>query len=120
MLPSHPKPGTPVRPKPNIKNTIPVTLSGVNEELKNQRKLMGELRQFNPSLKISQIKELPKGDFLRIRDSLQDVTILQCESKIKAALGRNVKVSLPKAIQTNKVQTKSLAIKGVPTDITDS
>ena len=39
---------------------------------------------------------------------------------MKAALGQNVKVSLPKAFQTNKVQIKSLAIKGVPTDITDS
>ena len=38
---------------------------------------------------------------------------------MKAASGKNVKVSLPKAFQTNKVQTKSLAIKGVPTDITD-
>ena len=35
-------------------------------------------------------------------------------------MNKNVKVSLPKAFQTNKVQTNSLAIKGVPTDITDS
>ena len=39
---------------------------------------------------------------------------------MKEALRKNVKVSFPKAFQTNKVQTKSLAIKGVPTDITDS
>ena len=38
---------------------------------------MGELRQFHPSLKISQIKELPKGDFLVIGDSVQDVIILK-------------------------------------------
>ena len=78
------------------------------------------MRQFHPSLKISQIKELPKGDFLVISDSVQDIIILQSKSKMKAALGKNVKVSLPKAFQTNKVQTKSLAIKGVPTDITDT
>ena len=54
-LPSQPKPGssqapigTPVRPKPNQKNTIPVILSGVNEEFRNWRKLMGELRQSPP------------------------------------------------------------------------
>ena len=81
---------------------------------------MGELGEFYPSLKLSQIKELSKGDFLVIRDSLQDIIILQSESKMKAALGKHVKVSLTKAFQTNKVQTKSLAIKGVPTDITDS
>ena len=39
---------------------------------------------------------------------------------MKAALGKNVKISLPKAFQTSKEQTKSLAVKGVPTDITDT
>ena len=58
---SEPPLGIPVRPKPSIKNSIPVILSGVNEKFKNWRKLMGELRQFHSSLKISQIKELPKG-----------------------------------------------------------
>ena len=118
---SEPPPGTPTRPKPaSIKNKIPVILSGIKEEHKNWRKLLGELRQFHPSLKISQIKEFPKGDFLIIGDSMQDVIILQSENKMKAALGQNVKVSLPKAFQTNKQQTKSLAVKGVPTDISDS
>ena len=61
---SEPPPETPTRPKPaSIKNKIPVILSGIKEEHKNWRKLLGELRQFHPSLKISQIKELPKGDF---------------------------------------------------------
>ena len=81
---------------------------------------MGELRQYHPSLKISRIKELPKGDFVVIGDSVQDVILLQNESKMKAALGKNVKISLPKHFQTSKMQTKSLAIKGVPTDKTDA
>ena len=113
-------PGTPTCPKPaSIKNTIPGILSGINEEHKNWRKLMGELRQSHPSLKISQIKELPIGNFLITGDSMQDVLILQSETKMKAALGQTVKVSLPKAFQTTKIQTKSLAVKGVPTDVTD-
>ena len=33
---------------------------------------------------------------------MQDIIILQSESKMKAALGKNVKVSLPKAFQTKK------------------
>ena len=81
---------------------------------------MGELRQHHPSLKVSSIKVLPKGDFVIVGDSLQDVTILQSETKMKAALGQKVKISLPKAYQTNKVPTKSLVVKGVPTDITVS
>ena len=81
---------------------------------------MGELRQFHPSLKVSQVKELPKGDLLIVGDSEQDVIILQSENKMKAAPGKNVEVSLPKAYQTSKSQNKILAIKGVPTDITEN
>ena len=51
---------------------------------------------------------------------MQDIIILQSESKMKAALGKNAKISLSKAFKASKVQTKSLAIKGVPTDITDT
>ena len=39
---------------------------------------------------------------------------------MKAALGQKVKVNLLKAYQTNKVPNKSLAVKGVPTDITEA
>ena len=42
---------------------------------------MGELRQYHPSLKVSQIEELPKGDFPVIGDSMQDVIILQSETR---------------------------------------
>ena len=81
---------------------------------------MGELRQYHPGLKVSSIKALSKGDFVIIGDSLQDVIILQSETKMKTASGQKVKISLPIAFQTNKVSTKSLAVKGVPTDITEA
>ena len=61
---------------------------------------MGELRQHHPSLKISKVKALAKGDLL------------------VAAPGKNVRVSLPKAYQTTQTKNKCLAVKGVPTDIT--
>ena len=51
---------------------------------------------------------------------MQDVFILQSETKMKAALGQKVKISLPKAFQTSKNSTKSLAVKGVSTDITEA
>ena len=41
---------------------------------------MGELRRHHPGLKIPRIKELPKGDFEAIGDSVQDVIILKNES----------------------------------------
>ena len=68
---------------------------------------MGELRQYQPGLKVSSIKALPKGHFVIVGDLLQDVIILQSETKMKAALGQKVKISLPKAFQT-KYQPKVL------------
>ena len=56
---------------------------------------MGELRLYHPSLKVSSITALPKSDFVIISDSMQDVILLQSETKMKAALGQKVKVSLP-------------------------
>ena len=38
---------------------------------------------------------------------------------MKAALGKNVRVSLPKAYQITKQKNKCLLAKGVPTDLTD-
>ena len=73
---------------------------------------MGVLKQYHPSLKILRIKELPKGNFVAISDSMQDIIILQNENKMKAVPGKNVKISLPKAFQTSKEQTKSLAVNG--------
>ena len=81
---------------------------------------MGQLRQHHPSLKISPIKELAKGGLLVVGDSPQDAVILQNETKMKAALGKNVRVSLPKAYQITQKQNKCLAVKGVPIDITET
>ena len=78
------------------------------------RQVMAELRQHHPSLKISKVKGLAKGDLLVVGDSPQDTVILQTESKMKAALGKNV----TKAYQTTQAKKKCLAVKGVPTDIT--
>ena len=80
---------------------------------------MGELRQHHPSLKISKVKALQKGDLLVVGDSPRDAVILQSEQKMKAALGQNVRVSLPKAYQSTKQKNKCLVVKGVPTDLTD-
>ena len=115
---SEPPSETPARPKPSTyKNNIPVIFSDIDAKFQNWRSIMGELRQHHPSLKISQIKELAKGGLLVVGDSPQDAVILQNESKMKAALGKNVRISLPKAYQISRKQNKCLAVKGVPTDI---
>ena len=113
-------PVTPARPKSSYKNKISVIISGVDKKFQNWRQIIGELKQYHPLLKVSSIKELPKGDFIVIGHSVQNMIILQNESKMKAALGQKVQVSLPKVFQTSKAQNKRLAIKGVPTDITET
>ena len=128
--PSEPPPETPTRPKTStVKNQIPVILSSIDTKYQTWRQVMGELRQHHPSLKISKVKalqkgdllvvgdSLQKGDLLVVGDSLQDAIILQSESKMKAALGKNVRVSLPKAYQITKQKNKCLVVKGVPTDL---
>ena len=42
--------------------------------------------------------------------------ILQSESKMKACLGKNLKISLPGAYQ-NQTKSKTVIIKGVPTEL---
>ena len=112
-------PETPTRPKTSYKNQIPVILSGTDDKFQTRRQVMGELRQHHPSLRISKVKALKKGDLLVVGDSPQDTIILQSEPKMKAALGKNVTVSLPAAYQTTKQKNRCLVVKGVPTDITD-
>ena len=113
-------PETPTRLKTSsYKNQIPVILSGIDGKFQTWRQVMGELRQHHPSLRISKVKALKKGDLLVVGDSPQDAIILQSEPKMKAALGKNVRVSLPKVSQIAKQTNKRLVVKGVPTDITD-
>ena len=63
---------------------------------------------------------MTKGGLLVVGNSLQDAVILQNESKMKAALGKNVRISFPKAYQLSQKQNKCLAVKGMPTDITET
>ena len=107
--PSEPPPETPTRPKTTTyKNQIPVILSNIDEKFQTWRQVMGELRQHHPSLRISKVKALQKGDLLVVSDSPQDAVILQSESKMKAALGKTVRVSLPKAYQITKQKKTSV------------
>ena len=80
---------------------------------------MSELRQFHPSLRVSKVQELKSNRFLVIRDTPLDIAILQSDNKMKACLGQNVSASLPKAYQTAKTASKTLVVKGVPTEVSE-
>ena len=80
---------------------------------------MSELRQFHPSLRVPKVQELKNNRFLVTGDTPRDVAILQSDNKMKACLGQNVSASLPKAYQTAKTASKTLVVKGVPTEVSE-
>ena len=79
---------------------------------------MSELSQYPPELRVSRVKDLPNKGFLIIGNIPQDVLTLQSENKMKACLGKNLKISLPKAYQI-KEKSNTLVVKGVPTEFTN-
>ena len=110
----------PARPRPSAyKNSVPIILSDFDPKFNSVVKLMSELRQFHPSLRVSKVQELKNNRFLVIGDTPRDVAILQSDNKMKACLGQNVSASLPKAYQTTKRASKTLVVKGVPTEVSE-
>ena len=96
--------GTPARPKPSTyKNSVSIIVNDVDPKFNSVIKLISELRQFHPSLRVSKVQELKNNRFLVIRDTSRDVAILQNDNKMKACLGQNVWASLPKAYETAEV-----------------
>ena len=111
---------TPARPRPSTyENSVPIILSNVDPKFNSVVKLMSELRQFHPSLRVSKVQELKNNRFPVIGDTPRDVAILQSDNKMKACLGQNVSASLPKAYQTAKTASKTLVVKGVPTEVSE-
>ena len=85
---------TPARPKlSSFKNTTSVILSDVDPKFNSKVKLMSELKQFHPNIKVSKLLERKNNSFLIIGDTLRNVGILQSKSKMKACLGQKVKIS---------------------------
>ena len=79
--------------------------------------LTSELKQYYPSFSCTRVELFRNGNSLVVGNTPEDCVILQIESKMKAALGPNVKVSLPKAYHTAKAQNYKVLIKGVSADI---
>ena len=113
--------GSPTRPKPsnfNYPNTVPVIFRDADPKFTFVKQIMSELSQYHPELRVSRVKDLPNKGFFIIGNTPRDVIILQNETKMKACLGKNLKISLPKAYQ-NKDKSKTLVVKGVPTEFTN-
>ena len=113
--------GLPTHSKPsnfNYPNTVPVIFRDADPKFTSVKHVMSELSQYHPELRVSRVKDPPKQGFLIVSNTPRDVLILQSETKMKACLGKNLKISLPRAYQ-NKDKSKTLVVKGVPTEFTN-
>ena len=108
-------PGTPTRPKSSnfdYPNTVLVIFRDADSKFKS-------VKQDHAKFRASRVKDLPNKGFLIIENTPQDVLTLQSEKKMKACLGQNVKISLPKVYQITE-KSKTLVVKGMPTEFTDN
>ena len=80
----------------SYKNRTPLIVKGIDPKYNTQLRIMSELRQYHPSLRVVQLKQSKNG-WIFIGDTLKDFTILQSGPKMQQVFGKNEKVSLPKS-----------------------
>ena len=95
-LPPASQPITPTMSPTNYKNKTPLIATGIDPNFKTPIKIMSELRQCHPNLRVLQIKQMKNG-WIFIGDTPKDFAILQSEPKIQQVFGKKVKVSLPES-----------------------
>ena len=94
--PSLPPASQPTTPPSSYKNRTPLIAKGVDPKFNTPIRIMSELSQYHPSLRVFQIKQSQKG-WIFIGDTPKDFAILQSETKMKQVFGPKVKVSLLKS-----------------------
>ena len=108
----------PTTPPTSYKNRTPLIAMGIDPKFKTPIKIMSELRQYHPSLRVFQIRQSAKG-WIFIGDTPKDFAILQSETKMKQLFGLKVKVSLPKSYHSaDALKSKIVIFKGVSNNIT--
>ena len=95
--PSLPHASQPTMPPSYYKNKTPLIATGIDPKFNTPIKIMRELRQYHPSLRVLQIKQVKNG-WIFIGDTPKDFAILQSEIKLKQVFGTKVKVSLLKSL----------------------
>ena len=114
LLPS----SQPTTPPSNYKNKTLLIATGIDPKYNTLVKIMSELRQYHPSLRVLQIKQTKNG-WIFIGDTPEDFSILQSEAKMKQFFGPKVKVSLPRSYHSaDASKNKFLVFKGVSINIT--
>ena len=100
-------------PRSNYKNKTPLIATGIDPKFNTPIKIMSEIKQYHPSLRVLQIIQAKNG-WISIGDTPKDFAILQSETKMKQVFGPKVKVSLPKSYHSaDASKSKFLVFKGV-------
>ena len=84
--PSLPPASQPTKPPSNYKNRTPLIATGIDPKFNTAVRIMSELRQYHPSLRVFQIRQSQK-DWIFIGDTPKDFAILQSETKMKQVFG---------------------------------
>ena len=107
----------PTMPPSNYKNRTPLIATGIDPKFNTAIRIMTELRQYHPSLRIYQIRQSQNG-WIFIGDTPKDFAILQCETKMKQVFGPKVNVSLPKSYHSaDASKSKYLVFKRISNNI---
>ena len=85
--PSLPPVSQPTTPPSNYKNKTPLIATGIDPKFNTPIKIMGELRQYHPNLRVFQIKQTKNG-WIFIGDTPKDFAILQSEPKMQQVFGK--------------------------------
>ena len=91
---SLPPASQPITPPSNYKNRTPLIATCIDPKFNTAIRIMSELRQYHPSLRVYQIRQSQKG-WIFIGDTSKDFAILQNETKMKQVFRLKVKVLLP-------------------------
>ena len=116
--PSLPPASQPTTSPSTYKNKTPLIATGIDPKFKTPIQIMSELRQYHPSLRVSQIKQTKNG-WIFIGDTPKYFNILQSEAEMKQVFRPKVKVTLPRSYHSaDASKSKILVFNGVSINIT--
>ena len=116
--PSLPPDSQSTMPPSSYKNRTPLIATGIDPKFNTQIRIMSELMQYHPNLRVFRINQTQNG-WIFIGDTPKDFAILQSEPKVQQVFGKNVKVSLPKSYHSaDATKGKILVFKGVSNKVT--
>ena len=87
--PSLPPASQPTTPPSNYKNKTPLIATGIDPKFNTPVKIMSELRQYHPNLRVLQIKQTKNG-WIFIGDTPKDFAILQSGQKCSKFSGKKL------------------------------